>query len=63
MPFKEEGCSECKISMKFGRSKSVALAAMSYFTGFGLNGTSTGDESIMELTAKKTPTKIHKKSV
>ena len=56
MTLKDEGCSECHISMKIGCSQPVAPTAVSYFAKFGTYGgkkkigrlrtTATGDESM-----------------
>ena len=72
MTSKEEGCSECQISVKIGCSKPVAHTALSYFTKRGINWdeerkwhprkTSTGDESMLKLTVKRSPTSSHKEN-
>ena len=36
MTLKEEGCSECKFSLKIGCSKLLANTALSYFTKLGM---------------------------
>ena len=73
MTLKEEGSSECHISVKIGCSKPVAHIAKSYFTVLGIywdeersarpRKMSTGDEFMIQLTVKRSPTSSHKKSV
>ena len=62
MTLKEEGCSECKVSVEMDSSKPVAQTAVSYFTKLVIywdderkghrRKTSAGDKSIMKLTVK-----------
>ena len=73
MTLKEEGCSKCHTSVKIGCSKPVAHAAVNYFTKLRIywdeerkghpRKTSTGDESMMKLNVKISPSSSHKKSV